>query len=274
MAIIHLESLEGITDYSTALQAISEVFTKADTVYPKDGRKSMNEEISKDTTLKSYETSITSKHFFKHLSKRRINKISYFLIGFIILLLIIIGVLAWALYECNQNKSGDCVYSCGNKSNNIVTYKNTKWPAMDKNHAFSIKIINKNQNKEDSNSKDQEICLQGGPDNKLVLKKGCDDDSIRFIAKADGKLQKFKGTQCLNPSNIDKSSDSPIVFTDNCTDNTKEEDIGRLNFTFESDGKIKHSSSNRCIYAPIDMSSTETLATLRDCKFGTNFELI
>lgn len=258
-----------VTDINSALHNISIAFTEADKVYPstKDLRKAMNA----DANLKPIETNIKNTKFFKHISKQRINRYSYYMIGFILVLLGIIGVVIWQIYECKQNKNNDCVYSCGSKSNSIVTYKNTKWPAMDKNHAFSIKIIDKNLRPEMPDSKDQEFCLQTDPNNKLILKQGCDDDSVRFIAKADGKLQKFKETKCLNPENIDKKAPSEIIYTNNCTDNDKEDDIGRLNFTFESDGRIKHPSSNRCIFAPITGTNPVTLG---DCNYGTKFELI
>ena len=192
----------------------------------------------------------------------------------------IIGVLSYFLNLCNSNSNSNITDS------SKKTYKNTNWPSTSTNHAFSIRMID--QNNLYSTSIDDEICLQPvlepsldlSANKFLILQKGCDDDNIRFIARPEGQLQKFKpntdksqNEYCLKPVNNDKNIPSDLFYTNNCDDNVPEPDFKSLRFTYESDGKIKHIKSDRCLFARITPKGGEKVI-LTDCKNATKFKLI
>lgn len=273
--------MADINLYITLLENLKITFSSEEFKISKDTKAALKTpSLTSENKKKILElkTDILKTDFGRELIKNTKSVATYSII-FICLLCMIIGAISYFLYLCN-NKSGSGSYSgSGSGSvNSKTTYSsNNRWLASDKNHAFSIRAIDLNN--KNLRSIDDEICLQPDLSNNLILQKNCDDDNLRFIARPEGQLQKFKSKNdksgneyCLKPVNIDKKIPSDLIYTNTCNDNVAGDDNKSLRFTYESDGKIKHTKSDRCIYAKLTELGQKVI--LDKCEYGTKFELI
>jgi len=266
--------------YMHNLEELKNYLSKAELKITKETRaalKALTSESESKKKISELKTAITKTDFGRELIKKTKSVATYSII-FICLLCMIIGALSYFLYLCNNKSGSSSASSSGSGGvNSRITYSsNNRWLASDKNHAFSIRAIDLNNN---LRTIDDEICLQPDLSNNLILQTNCDDDNLRFIARPEGQLQKFKSKSdksgneyCLKPVNNDKKTTSDLFYTNNCNDNVPGDDNKSLRFTYESDGKIRHTKSDRCIYAKLTGLPQKVI--LDKCEYGTKFELI
>lgn len=273
--------MADIDGYIHNLTLIKGLFNQTDYVISRETEAALKiaptDQKKKISDLKN---DIKKTKFGKTLINKTQKRFEYSMI-IIVLFMMIIGTLSYFLYLSNNSAKSNSFSDSDRK-----TYKTTNWPTTATNHAFSIRMIDLNN--PNLNSIDEEICLQPvlepsldlSTNNFLILQKGCDDDNLRFIARPEGQLQKFKPKTdksnkeyCLKPVNNDKKLSSDLIYTNTCNDNVGEPEFKSLRFTYESDGKIKHTKSDRCIHARITPLGGEKVI-LDDCETATKFKLI